>query len=318
MDKNSSPPSGSQPGVVNQADFSLGDLIKAARPRQWTKNFVCFAAVTFADRLFIAESVARGLIAVACFCLASSAVYIINDLRDREQDQSHPLKRHRPIAAGRIQTRTAQLEALILAAAALGLSLLLPQRFRYVLLLFFVLNMLYSVVLKQLPILDVMSIALGFVLRVQSGIEAIKSPQSAWVVLCMFFMALFLAAGKRRAEILHPATIDPGNQRRVLREYSVSYLDLLLGISATTALVCYSLYAITVQASETFLITIIPVAFGILRYLMLVIVHTEGEGPDDLLTRDIPLIITVITWALMCIAILYFKIHLFPTTQIPR
>ncbi len=298
-------------------DLSLRDLILAARPQQWIKNIVCLAAVTFADRLFVISSVLRALLAFACFCLASSAIYILNDIRDRRMDQAHPVKRQRPIAAGRLGTAAASMEAGMLAAVSLTLSMLLPERFRWVLLLFILLNILYSLVLKQIPLLDVMSIALGFVFRVQSGIEAIESPQSAWVVLCMFFMALFLASGKRRAEILNAAGEERHLKRRVLREYSIPFLDLLLGISATTALVCYSLYAIAVQANETFLITILPAAFGIMRYLMLVVVHTEGEGPDEMLTRDIPLIVTILTWATMCVAILYFRIHLFPVTPKP-
>jgi hypothetical protein len=157
-----------------------------------------------------------------------------------------------------------------------------------------------------------MAIALGFVLRVQSGIEVIAAPQSAWIILCTFFMALFIAVGKRRGEIINQGSAVGANRRLVLDAYSLQFLDIMLAISATTTLVCYSIYAVTVQTNETFLLTILPVAFGIARYLMLVIVRREGEGPDEMLTRDIPLAMTAIVWLLLAITVLYLQLHLFP------
>ncbi len=290
----------------------LRAIAVAARPRQWSKNFVCFAALVFADRLTVSESIIQAALGFVSFCLASSAVYVFNDIRDRDQDRAHPVKCRRPVAAGTLSVRAAAIEAIGLAVAACAVAVTMRPRFQAVLAIYLILNLCYSLVLKRLVIVDVVAIAVGFVLRVQGGIEAIASPQSAWVVLCMFFMALFLGFGKRHGEIASLTGGDGRTQRPVLLAYSIPYLDILLGVSATTALVCYSLYAVTVQPNETFLLTILPVAFGIARYLLLIIVRTKGEDPEDMLTRDVPLVATVLTWALMCVAILYFDLHIFP------
>jgi len=299
------------PGARSAASL-IADVVRVARPRQWTKNVVCLAALVFAGRLRDPAAVLDAALGFLCFCLASSAVYVFNDIRDREEDRAHPVKRHRPVAAGRLSPRAALVEALVLAALAFVLSLSLVPRFRWVLAAFLVVNLLYSSGLKRMPVIDVMMVATCFVLRVQSGIEAIAAPQSAWILLCMFFMALFLAVGKRRAEIIHLPGAAMVRHRPVLEAYSVGFLDLLLAISGTTTLVCYSLYAVTVQSNETFLITILPVVFGVVRYLMLVQVSARGEDPGEVLTRDLPLIFAVAVWALLSIGVLYFDVRLFP------
>ncbi len=290
----------------------LRDIAAVARPRQWSKNLVCFAALVFADRLTDPQCVLRSVMGFLAFCLASSAVYVFNDVRDRNQDRIHPAKCHRPSASGRMGIRAAFTEALILVVASAALAGALGGRFRWVLAAYLVLSFLYSMGLKRLVIVDVVIIAVGFVLRVQAGIEVIAAPQSAWVLLCMFFMALFLGFGKRHGEMSRLNGVRGSEQRPVLVAYSISYLNILLGMSATTALVCYSLYAVTIQANETFLLTILPVSFGIARYLLLIIVRTEGEDPDDMITRDGPLIATILTWALLCVAILYLNVRIFP------
>ena len=290
----------------------LRDLAIAARPRQWSKNLVCFAALVFADRLANPESVLQAAICFFSFCLASSAVYLYNDVCDLDQDRIHPVKRGRPIASGRLSVPVAVASAIILAASSVAVSWQFGQRYRTVLASYLILSVLYSLTLKRIVILDVMAIAIGFVLRVQSGIEAISSPQSAWVLLCMFFMALFLGFGKRHGEIAGLKGADGSNQRPVLNAYSIPLLNILLGLSATTALVCYSLYAVTVQTNQSFLLTILPVSFGILRYILVIIVKTGGEDPEEMLTRDIPMIFTVLVWALMCVLILYYGLHVFP------
>ena len=247
--------------------------------------------------------------------MASSAVYVFNDVRDRIQDRSHPVKRRRPVAAGTLSPTAALIEAALLLAATLIICYWTVPRFRVLLGLFILLNLLYSLGAKSIPILDVMAIALGFVFRVQSGIEAIAAPQSAWIILCTFFMALFIAVGKRRGEIMNQGSAAWANPRVVLNAYSLQFLDIMLAISATTALVCYSIYAVTVQTNETFLLTILPVAFGIGRYLMLVIVQKEGEGPDEMLTRDIPLGLTAVVWLFLSVTVLYLQLHLFPPAR---
>ncbi len=296
----------------------LLEFAAAARPRQWSKNLVCFAALVFADRLTDAGSVFLSAICFVSFCIASSAVYLYNDICDLDQDRIHPVKRRRPVASGRLSVRAALTGAIALALVSVAISWPLGQRFRTVLASYLVLSILYSLTLKRIVILDVVAIAIGFVLRVQSGIEAISSPQSAWVLLCMFFMALFLGFGKRHGEITALKGGAATDQRPVLNAYSIPYLNILLGMSATTALVCYSLYAVTVQQNETFLLTILPVSFGIARYLLLIIVKTGGEDPEEMLTRDVPMVLTVLVWALMCVVILYYGLHMFPHSPVGR
>lgn len=290
----------------------MRELLELARPRQWIKNLVCLAPLIFSRFLSNPESVRESLIAFACFCLASSAVYAFNDVRDREQDRAHPIKKNRPLAAGRLTVRAALLQSALLASASVAASTFLVPRFRWLLGAFLALQLLYSMTLKRIALMDVISVAVGFVLRVQAGIEAIRCPQSAWMVLCIFFAALMLALGKRRGELTGLGGEAVRTHRPALEQFSLPYLDLLQGISATTALVCYSLYSVTVQSNETFLLTVLPVVFGIARYLMLVIVRTGGEGPDEILTRDGPLLLTILTWAVLCVGILYFDISLFP------
>jgi 4-hydroxybenzoate polyprenyltransferase len=292
----------------------VGDLVRMARPRQWTKNAVCFAALVFAGKLGSPQALGLAGVVFGCFCVASSAVYVFNDVCDREQDRAHARKRHRPLAAGRVGVGTALLAAVVLAGAALSLSLLLPPRARWVVGAYLALNLAYSLWLRHVAIVDVMSIAIGFVLRVQAGIEAIAAPQSAWIVLCMFFIALFLGFGKRRSELALPSREGSARSRAALGGYSIGALDHLLVLSATTAIVCYSLYAVTVQPDETFGLTILPVVFGVVRYVMLVLGETAGEDPGEVLTRDVPLIVTVLVWAGLCVSILYFRLSLLPGT----
>ena len=293
----------------------LVDLLALARPRQWTKNAVVFAALVFAGRLGEARAFGLAALTGAAFCLASSAAYAFNDVCDRADDRTHPSKRTRPVAAGRLGAGTALGAALVFAAAALALSSLLPAPARAVLGCFLALNLLYSLGLKRLAILDVMVIAFGFVLRVEAGIEAIAAPESAWIVLCMFFVALLLGCGKRRAELAELPADTGGGRRAVLGAYSLGFLDLLLAVSATTAIVCYALYAVSVQANETFLLTVLPVVFGVARYLMLVRVHARGQDPDDLLTRDPALVAAIVAWAALCVAVLYGGLRLVPAVR---
>ena len=303
-----------QPRGGAAAASVLGDLVDLARPRQWLKSTVALAPLVFSGQLRDAVSQRDALAAFVAFCLASSALYALNDVCDREYDRAHPVKRTRPVAAGRVSAATALAEAVLLAGGAFAVGWLLAPRFLSVLAAFVLLHVAYSLVLKRVAILDIMAIAVGFVLRVQGGIDAIGAPQSAWILLCMFSMALFLGAGKRRAELALHRGAEAAGHRPALAAYSVPYLDVLLGLSATTALVCYSLYAVTVQPSETFLVTILPVAFGILRYMMIVVARAGGEDPDEALVRDGQVRAAVVVWTVLCVWILYGTLELFPVS----
>jgi 4-hydroxybenzoate polyprenyltransferase len=288
------------------------DLLWVARPRQWTKNAVCLAALVFAGRMRDPVAQRAALLTVVCFCLTASALYIVNDIVDREADRAHPAKRNRPIAAGRLGVGPAAAAAVVLLLAAAGVSRMLGAGVQHILAAFVGINFLYDLGLRAVPIADVIVVALGFVLRVQAGIEAITAPASSWILLCMFFLALLLALGKRRGELLLASRADGAPTRKVLAAYSVPFLDSLLAITAATALVCYSLYAVTVQPSATFLVTIIPVVFGLARYLLLVQTRGEGEDPTELLTRDPALIVTGAVWGVLCVAVIYGHLHLLP------
>jgi len=296
---------------------TLSSLLLAARPRQWTKNLVCLAALIFSGKLSNPGSIIEAALGFLCFCFASSAVYIWNDVRDLEQDRLHPIKRDRPIASGTVPVPAALAEAILLMLASAAVALWLRPRFQWILALFVILNLLYSLGLKRLALIDVMAIGVGFVLRVQAGVEVIAAPQSAWIALCMFFMALLLGFGKRRAELSLSIERPDGAQRPVLSSYSIHFLDMLLGLSATTALVCYSIWAVSVQKNETFLLTILPVVFGIVRYMSLVILQKSGEDPDEVLATDRSLLWTVLIWTVLCVAVLYFGVNLFPEPSNP-
>jgi 4-hydroxybenzoate polyprenyltransferase len=216
------------PADRHKLKVMLRDILISARLRQWTKNFVCLAALVFSGRLTDARSVFTALLGFCCFCLASGGIYIFNDICDRKRDQAHVLKRNRPIAAGRLGVSEAFCKAGAFLLAALAVAVILAPRFQYVLVLFLLLNIFYSLYLRNILILDVVSIALGFVLGVQSGIEALQASQSAWVLLCTFFMALFLGLGKRYGEIISLQGESRVSQSSVLYSYSLPLPNNLL------------------------------------------------------------------------------------------
>lgn len=282
-------------------------LVRAARPRHWIKNFVCLAGIVFAGRL--GDPAAHGAVLrlFAAICLASSALYVLNDVVDRDADRLHPVKRLRPIASGRLTVPTALLWSFALAMVATWLIAGANVRTQVLFALFIALNLAYSLGVKSIAVVDVISIAVGFALRVQIGIDVISAPRSPWILLCMFFTALFLGFGKRRGEVMLLGA-DAARHRAVLADYSLPFLDVLLAMSATTALVCYSLYAVTVHTSTEFLATILPVTYGIARYAGLVARGAHGGDPGEILSRDPPLLLAVAVWAGLCVALLYARV----------
>lgn len=281
------------------------------RPQQWIKNLACLAGLIFSMQLFDPAAVGHALIGAVAFCFASSAVYVLNDLLDRERDRLTGRTARRPIASGELPVGMARLAfvgLLVLSAAAahrLGIACLVTMA-AYV-----VLNVAYSLRLKHIAIADVMCIALGFVLRVVFGVYAVDVRPTAWVVLCMFFLALFLGFGKRRAELAHAAVAG----RPVLREYTPAFLDNLLGLSAALTILCYALF--TVQRNPTLVVTILPVVYCVMRYLLHVMVHGRGESPDRLLLTDRRIGAAVAVWLALCIVILYSDVRLFTRTTEP-
>lgn len=285
-------------------------LIKLARPGHWIKNSVVLAALFFAGVADNSQSVLLALAAAGVFCLLSSAIYTLNDIIDREQDKNHPLKKSRPLASGEISVAKATifLSALtilgFLGARIIGHHLLMISA------LFFILNVLYSIWLKHIVILDVMAIALGFVFRAYAGAAAIEVPASKWMLINTLFLALFLGFGKRRHELVYLEEHATAH-RKILDKYSPYLLDQLIGVVTATVVVAYMLYTFSTEVSEKlgteYLYLTVPfVAYGIFRYLYLIHKEEEGGSPTRVLISDKPLMINIILWLITVIAILYW------------
>ena len=283
-------------------------IILSMRPGQWLKNLFLFAALLFSENLIEASKSVMVLEAFLLFCLLSGSVYIINDIFDREQDRDHPLKSQRPISSGKIAVGKAIVIAVVLSLLALIFSFLLGRHFGLVALGYFLLNLAYSWRLKDVVIIDVMVVALGFVLRVIAGGVIIKVEISAWVLVCTILLALFLALSKRRYELVllnEKAEIH----RRALSQYSPYFLDQMIGVVTASTLMSYALYTISEAphkfGTKNMIFTIPFVLYGIFRYLYLVYQKEGGGEPSQVLFNDWPLIIDVILWVMAVIIFIY-------------
>jgi 4-hydroxybenzoate polyprenyltransferase len=290
---------------------SLRALTSAARPKQWTKNAVVFAALVFDGRLFQFEDVFLVLCAAVLFCLVSSAGYLFNDLRDLDADQLHPEKRQRPLASGRLNASTAVTAIIATYVLVFPLAFLLSPSLALVLLVYVALMFLYSVWLKHLVIIDVLVISTGFVLRVVAGAVVISVPISPWLYVCTILLALFLALAKRRHE-LSMLEANASNHRRNLSDYSVSLLDQLILIVSASVVMAYSLYTFESEAlpdDNLMMLTIPFVLYGIFRYLFLVHRRGGGGSPEQLVLEDRPLFLAVLLWGFTSVVILYGPWH---------
>lgn len=276
------------------------DFLKLMRPEGWTKNLVVLAGIVFSRHLGALDSLVLALRAMAAFCLVSSAVYAINDIADREADAQHPVKRTRPIASGRI----APWEGVVLSAILLGGSIFLASGlgipFLCTVISYFLLVVVYSFALKRMVILDVLAIALGFVLRAAGGAMAVKVEISPWLLACTLLLALFLALAKRRAELFALGTDSP-RHRAILAEYPRQFLDVLLAVVTCSVIMCYILYTfsdrtIAFYGNDRLKFTVPVVIYGIFRYLYLVMVRQKGGRPERLLFADLPLLGAVLIW----------------------
>jgi 4-hydroxybenzoate polyprenyltransferase len=284
-------------------------LLVSLRPAQWAKNSFVLAPLVFAGRLTEAPALGRALLALAAFCTAASAVYLLNDLRDREEDRRHPLKRLRPIAAGELSVPVAVASLAALAALAGAASVALGAGFAAVLAAYMTLNVLYSLWLKHQVILDVMSISLGFVLRVEGGARAAGVEVSRWLLLCTIFLALFLAFSKRRHEITLLATAAV-EQRRVLDHYSTAFLDQMINVVTASSVLAYALYAVAPETvgkfgSQDLVLTIPLVLYGIFRYLYLLYQRPGPRNPTEAILRDPAFLINLALWGLAVVWIVY-------------
>ncbi len=283
-------------------------LIKTMRPKQWAKNGVLFAALVFDRQLTNLLSLERTIAGFIIFCLLSSAVYIINDILDIESDRAHPQKKNRPIPSGALPVGIAIGFAILLLLIAFPAAYLLSPGFALTCALYFLMNLAYSKWLKHVPLLDVLIIAAGFVLRVAGGVMLIQVQRfSPWLYVVMTLGALYIGFGKRRAELSLLAG-DASNHRRVLDGYTIPLLDQLITIVSSTTIVSYSLYTFSapnLPDNHSMMLTIPFVIYGIFRYLYLIQVKDSGGAPEEMLFSDRPLQITIALWGAAVLFIFY-------------
>lgn len=286
----------------------LKALLKTMRPRQWTKNAFVLAAIVFDGQIINAPAVLRSLLGVALFCLLSSAIYIINDLADIEADRAHPKKRNRPIASGRLPVRVAILATIVLLLISLVGAALLSLNFLWIALIYLITNLAYSKWLKHIPLIDVLILASGFVLRVGAGVSIIEVQRfSPWLYVVTTLLALYLGFGKRRAE-LTLLEGEANSHRRVLSGYTIPLLDQFITIVSGTTIVSYSLYTFSapnLPSNHSMMLTIPFVIYGIFRYLYLIQVEKAGGEPEEMLLSDRPLQATIVLWGLTVVLFLY-------------
>ena len=283
------------------------DAIQLARPRQWTKNLAVFAAVIFSGRLFDIRLLGLTCLAFVCFCLVSCSVYALNDVLDAERDREHPVKRERPVASGRMSPSAALAESATLFVTGGALSLVIGPHFAIVLGGFVVLQLLYGFALKNVLIVDMLVIAAGFVLRAVGGAQAIAVPVSPWLILCTGLLALFLAAAKRRHEIVLLRG-QSAVHRPVLSEYSAELLDSFMVTLSAATISSYALYTFFEGRAPHYLLmlTIPFVIYGVLRYQFLVLRKEGGGQPEEVLLGDGPILADILLWVASAIAVLYF------------
>jgi 4-hydroxybenzoate polyprenyltransferase len=298
----------------SDAFSQLRYIVRAIRPRQWTKNGIVFLAFVFAvgQQYHLSEPSTWGskvlelLVAFVCFCAVSSADYLVNDIRDIESDRAHPRKRRRPIAAGLLPVNTAWAAAVVLAVAGNAGAFALNWKVGLVILAYTVLMVAYSYRLKHVVLLDLMVIAAGFVLRAMAGALAIGVPISPWLYVVTALGALFLGINKRRAE-LELLADGAGNHRKILDEYTTDLLDQMASTVTAAVLMAYGLYTFTAEGlpkNHTMMLTIPFVLYGIFRYLYLVHTKSEGGSPEEVLLRDVPIMLTVVGWVVTAAVVL--------------
>jgi 4-hydroxybenzoate polyprenyltransferase len=280
-------------------------LLRAMRPRQWSKNLLCAAALVMANRLADPAADLRMLACILLFCVLSGVVYLLNDSLDVARDRLHPTKRFRPIAAGQLAVPTAQRAAVLLGLASLALALALGLPFFLAALCYLLLQGGYVFVLKHEVLLDVFAIALGYVLRAAAGAVAIGVQISVWLYLCTILGGLFLALGKRRQELVELEDLA-ASHRRNLGQYSVALVDQLITIVAAATIVAYSLYTFTapnLPRNGAMMVTVPFAIYGLFRYLYLVHQHGQGSSPEEVLLRDRPLQVCILLWAAIAIVV---------------
>ena len=296
--------------VPQERESSLRDLFQLLRPMQWSKNTVLFAALIFAKHLFVVSDLITVTLGFLAFCGLASGAYVMNDLRDCERDREHPLKSLRPLPSGRVRRGTAMALSVTLVLAGMLAAIALRPAFGLLAGVYFVLQVAYTFWLKEVVILDVMSIAAGFVIRAVAGGVLIVVPVSPWLIICTFLLALFLGFSKRRHELIL-LEARATNHRASLKEYSPYFLDQMIAVVTASTVVAYAIYTASPEVrdklgTDKLYLTIPFVLFGIFRYLYLVHQREEGGNPTQLLLRDQPLLIDVLLWITTATLLLYW------------
>ncbi len=286
----------------------LRGLIKTMRPRQWSKNVFVFVALIFDSKLFDMASVLRTLVAFVLLCAMSSAVYLMNDIADIENDRQHPTKRNRPLPSGQLSPRVAAVTAVILALSSLIIGYLVAPLLAAVLLAYLVIQIAYTFWLKNVVIVDVLVVSAGFILRIAAGVVVIDVERfSPWLYVFGGFLALFMILGKRRHELVLLGQ-DAGNHRSILEEYNLDLIDRMLGMVTTTVIVSYSLYTFLAEGlpdNHLMMLTIPFVLYAVFRYLYLIHVRHEGGAPEEIFLRDRPLQASMAVWGVVVFFALY-------------
>lgn len=309
-------------------------LVKSFRPKQWLKNMAVYAALVFSGFFFYQEAgkvpyFVTVTFAFVIFCILTSSVYLINDLLDIESDRKHPFKKNRPISSGKLPVPIAVFSAIVGLAMVFFLSLSLPSFFKMLILAYFVLQILYSTKLKKIAILDVIVIALGFLIRVYAGAVVVNLHMNVWFLLTVISISLFMAVGKRQSERTLLGNSNVEFARATLNKYSQRLLDQYTAMFATSTWLTYAIFTFqsysgqgvnllyekfpnlyfvlpkTLQSQKLLMLTLPFVIFGVMRYLQLIYEENKGEAPEDILLKDRPLLLTVFLWILAVIFVIY-------------
>ncbi|MGG5460370.1 decaprenyl-phosphate phosphoribosyltransferase [Clostridium sp. B9] len=278
-------------------------IIKLLRPNHWIKNLFIFGPIIFSNNFLNIDIIKNNILTFIAFCFISSTVYIMNDIVDVEKDKKHPKKCKRPIASGKVSIPKAISIGILLCISSLAIAFSLKTSILVIIILYLINNVAYSFKIKNLVIIDVFSIALGFIFRVLAGSFATGVPASNWIILCTLFLSLFLGFGKRRNEVLSLGK-DASSHRKNLSKYTVTFLDKIINISLTCTIVFYSIYCVLGTSINLFIWTSIFVIWGITRYYYIMYSDNEGGSPTELVLKDKQLFCSVLLWGISCITIL--------------
>ena len=285
----------------------MKEYFKLFRIHQWIKNIFIFVPLVFSKNLFNNELLFVVVAGFFEFCFASSVVYIVNDVIDIESDREHPVKRTRPLPSGKISKKSAIISAIILFAIILIFLPFFNLEFDIYLIVYIILNVFYSFKLKNIVIIDIFSIAAGFMIRIISGAVIINVEISSWLILTTMFISLFLGVMKRRSELI---LVENKSTRKVLAEYSITFSDQMATIAAAGVIICYALYSVasrtvTVFGTENLIFTTPFVVFGIFRYMYLVYMNDQGENTSKILVTDLPMIFNILLYIIFSVLIIY-------------